>query len=120
MENMRGLIRDTLTGKSMYGFQIVCSIPGMGKTETALQVFKKTGINRPTDSIVSVKTSKALAFELWNKFPNKPMLIDDSDQLATSPTTGNMGKKAWGPQRLVVCDMTDEIRKNGNCSPWVE
>lgn len=99
-------VDEVLTGK--WPMKMICSDPGMGKTEMVQRKLKKHGLNYHP---CSPSTVAGFCHDMWNH-KNEAFFLDDCDALARSEPCMNIAKKAWGEQHLVVCPSTKEILKN--------
>jgi hypothetical protein len=106
IQRVRQLTTLVVVGKK--AMQMFCSLPGLGKTETVLKVFKEFNLPPHYCSPLSAGT---FCTDLW-QHRNRPYFLDDCDILARSEPCANIGKMAWGPQRLVVCPLTKAIQQN--------
>jgi hypothetical protein len=106
MRRVRQLATLVVTGKRQ--LQMFCSIPGLGKTETVLEVFSENGL---TPHYSSPTSAEGLCQDLW-RHRDAPYFLDDCDRLARSEPCANIAKMAYGPQRLVVVPLSLKIQKN--------
>ena len=87
---------------------LVCSAPGLGKTERILRRCRKHG-SKP--HYASPTNATGLCIDLW-KHRNSPYLLDDVDTLARIEACANVIKMAFGPQRIVIPPTTGLILRN--------
>ena len=106
MRRVRQLATLVVTGKRQ--LQMFCSIPGLGKTETVLEVFSENGL---TPHYSSPTSAEGLCQDLW-RHRDAPYFLDDCDRLARLEPCANIAKMAYGPQRLVVVPLSLKIQKN--------
>src|SRR5690348_4579791 len=103
---VRQLAELVVTGKKQ--LQMFCSIAGLGKTETVLEVFAE---HNHEPHYCSPTSPEGYCRDLW-QHKNKPYFLDDSDRLARSEPCANIAKMAYGPQRLVIVPTSERILKN--------
>ncbi len=106
MRRVRQLATLVVTGKKQ--LQMFCSIAGLGKTETVLEVFSENDL---TPHYSSPTSAEGLCQDLW-LHRDAPYFLDDCDRLARSEPCANIAKMAYGPQRLVVVPLSLKIQKN--------
>jgi hypothetical protein len=106
IQRVRSATELVLTGKMR--LKMFCSDPGLGKTETVLQMMKKHAVEPHYSSPTS---PNAFCYDLW-KHRNSTYFLDDVDILARSEPCANIAKMALGPQNLVICPATKEIQRN--------
>jgi hypothetical protein len=106
IKRVRELTILVVTGKK--ALQMFCSLPGIGKTETVLEVFAEYNLE-PHYSSPSNPTE--FCYDLW-LHKDRPYFLDDCDRLARSEPCANVGKMVWGPQRLVVVPGSRVIQLN--------
>jgi hypothetical protein len=105
-EVARIAIRAVITGSKP--MQMICSDPGLGKSQAVEEECRKAGIKA---SHVTPTNVASFVKELYDH-RNKPVAIfDDCDRLLRSETCANIAKMAFGPQRMVIHN-TVEARKN--------
>ena len=95
-----------VTGKKP--LQMFSSAPGLGKTETVLEVFAEYNLE---PHYHSPSNPTEFCYDLW-QHRDRAYFLDDCDKLARSAPCANIGKMAWGPQRLVVVPGSRVIQVN--------
>lgn len=106
MQRVRELAEKVATGKKI--MQMFCSDPGLGKTETVLDVLAR---NNQDAHYCSPDTVQGLCQDLW-MHRDTTYFIDDCKKLAKNEALANIGKMAWGPQRLVIVPYNLRISLN--------
>jgi hypothetical protein len=106
MRRLRQLAILVVTGKKQ--LQMFCSIPGLGKTETTLEVFAEHNFE---PHYCSPTTPAGYCRDLW-KYRHLPYFLDDCDTLARSGPCANIAKMAYGPQRIVVVPTSKDVLRN--------
>ena len=105
-EILRITIRAVLSGpKTM---QMICSDPGLGKSQAVEDECRKAGIKA---SRVTPTNVASFVKELYDHRNKRVVIFDDCDRLLKSETCANIAKMAFGPQRMVIHN-TVEARRN--------
>ena len=106
VQRAKDFVELCLTGKKP--MQMICSVPGIGKSELVLELLAKHG-HKPY--YFSPSSEEGFCADLWAN-RDKPYFLDDCDVLATHRKIIGIAKMAYGPQRTVIVPNTLSIQRN--------
>jgi hypothetical protein len=106
MQRVRELTQLVIDGKK--ALQMFCSVPGLGKSETVLEVLAQNKIKPHYSSPDSIQ---GFCADLWRN-KDTVYFLDDCDILAREEKLVNIAKMAYGPQRIVVVPSNLRIQRN--------